>query len=244
MSETIFKGHRKGYAIVYRAVAQDKRLTLKARGLFLLMQSLPEDWNYTVAGLASVAGTGKDQIRAGLRELMNTGYLIKEQSHDGGGKFSGNVYILQEEAPLSENPTTVEKTASPLSEKPSTGKPSTVFPTLQNNKEQNKNKQKPPIVPHDVFDLCAGYAGEDGELLDALLGLLENRAAANKSPVKTTRAMNGILNKLDKLSGGDRGMKLALLEKATVSNWLTVFPLKPDEVSASDTWGEEGVTYI
>ena len=58
MSETIFKGRRKGYAIVYRAVAQDQRLTLKARGLFLLMQSLPEDWNYTISGLASVAGTG------------------------------------------------------------------------------------------------------------------------------------------------------------------------------------------
>ena len=91
----------------------------------------------------------------------------------------------------------------------------------------------PPIVPREVFDLCVGYAGEDGELLDAILGLLENRAVAKKSPVKTTRAMNGILNKLDKLSGGDRGMKLALLDTATVSNWLTVFPLKPDELPAS-----------
>lgn len=53
--------------------------------------------------------------------------------------------------------------------------------------------------------------------------------------------MNGILNKLDKLSGGDRGMKLALLDKATVSNWLTVFPLKPDELPASpDPYRDEG----
>ena len=54
--------------------------------------------------------------------------------------------------------------------------------------------------------------------------------------------MNGILNKLDKLSGGDRGMKLALLEKATVSNWLTVFPLKLDELptSSSVPYNEEG----
>lgn len=244
MAETIFKGRRKGYAIVYRAVAQDKRLTLKARGLFLLMQSLPEDWKYTVGGLASVAGTGKDQIRAGLRELMDTGYLIKEQSHDEGGKFSGNVYILQEESPLSENPTTVGKTTSPLSGKPSTGKPLTVFPTLQNNKEQNKNIQKPPIIPRDIFNLCASYAGEDAKLLDAILGLLENRAVAKKSPVKTSRAMNGILNKLDKLSDGNREMKLALLDKATVSNWLTVFPLKPDELPASGPESEEGVTYI
>lgn len=89
---------------------------------------------------------------------------------------------------------------------------------------------KPPIVPREVLALCSAYAGEDRELLGAIIGLLENRAAANKSPVKTTRAMNGILKKLDRLSGGERGMKLALLDKATVSNWLTVFPLKPDEL--------------
>lgn len=109
------------------------------------------------------------------------------------------------------------------------------------NSKNNTSKNIPPIVPHEVFALCAGYAGEDRELLDAILGLLENRAAANKSPVKTARAMNGILNKLDKLSGGDRGMKLALLEKATVSNWLTVFPLKPDEVpDSSGPYRDEG----
>lgn len=147
MSEIIYKGHRKGYAIVYRTVAQDTRLSLRTRGLFLLMQSLPEDWIYTVAGLAKVAGTGKDQVRAGLKELMETGYLIKEQAHDDGGKFAGNVYVLQEESPLSENPTTVEKTASPLSEKPSTGKPSTVFPTVQNNNIQSNNIHNPPIAP-------------------------------------------------------------------------------------------------
>lgn len=109
------------------------------------------------------------------------------------------------------------------------------------NSKNNTSKNIPPIVPHEVFALCAGYAGEDRELLEAILGLLENRATANKSPVKTTRAMNGILNKLDKLSGGDRGMKLALLDKATVSNWLTVFPLKPDELPASsDPYRDEG----
>lgn len=113
------------------------------------------------------------------------------------------------------------------------------------NSKNNTSKNIPPIVPREVYALCAEYAGEDGELLEAILGLLENRAAANKSPVKTTRAMNGILNKLDKLSGGDRTMKLVLLEKATVANWLTVFPLKPDELPATvpayDEEGEDGI---
>lgn len=110
------------------------------------------------------------------------------------------------------------------------------------NSKNNTSKNIPPIVPHEILRLCEGYAGEDRELLEAILGLLENRAKANKAPVKTTRSMNGILNKLDKLSGGDRRIKLALLEKATVSNWLTVFPLKPDEMPSggSDLYEDEG----
>ncbi|MEY8386703.1 hypothetical protein AALC17_05285 [Oscillospiraceae bacterium 38-13] len=96
-----------------------------------------------------------------------------------------------------------------------------------------------PVVPKAMYSLCADYAGEDAPLLDAILGLLENRAAMRKS-VKTARAMNGILNKLDKLSGGDRDLKLALLDKATVANWLTVFPLRADEMPASAVYNEEG----
>lgn len=234
MAESIYKGcRRKGFTTVYRTAAQDTRLSLKARGLFLLMQSLPENWQYTISGLSAVAGTGKDQIRSGLKELMETGYLVMEQSHDAGGKFAGNIFVLQEEAPLPENPTTVEKTASPLSGKPSTEKPSTENPTVNNN--NINNNKKTPIVPQEIFALCAAYAGEDGELLEAVLGLLENRAAMRPKPkpVRTARAMNGILRQLDKLSSGDRALKLALLDKATLSNWLTVYPLKPDELSAS-----------
>lgn len=148
MAETLYRRtSKKGWTTIYRSVAQDDRLTLKARGLFLLMQSLPEDWTYTISGLAAKAGTGKDQIRAALRELEKVGYLIKDQAHDSGGRFTGNVFILQDEAPLSENPTTVEETASPLSEKPSTGNPSTENPTVQNIDIQSIDINNPSISP-------------------------------------------------------------------------------------------------
>lgn len=130
MADNIFRGgRRKGFTTVYRSVAQDGRLSLKARGLFLLLQSLPEDWRYTISGLASMAGTGRDQIRSGLDELLTVGYLVKEQSHDKGGKFAANVYVLQEEAP-------------PLSGFPTTEKPLPENQTLQNN-----NIHIPPISP-------------------------------------------------------------------------------------------------
>ena len=139
MAEPGFKlARRPGFTVVYRNVAQDARLSLKARGLYVLMASLPDNWEYTIAGLAAKAGTGKDQVRSALYELMEVGYLVKEQVHGRDGKFARNVFVLQEDAPpLSGNPAT----GSPTTEKPSTGNPT------ENNKDKKKKERKPPISP-------------------------------------------------------------------------------------------------
>ena len=233
MAGSVFKGgRRRGFTTVYRDVAQDRRLSLKARGLFLLLQSLPDDWQYTISGLATMAGTGKDQIRSGLSELLDIGYLVKEQSHDAGGKFAGNIFVLQEEAPLSENPTTVEGQNAPLSgnpipEKPTTGKPSTENPTLIDKESKRKINKTPkaPKTPVYIWDCVASFVGDDPEYQAAFAGLLENREAM-KEPVLTTRSINTIINKLRKVS---REEGIAMLDKAVERNWLTVYPLKNDE---------------
>jgi len=150
MAESKYRfGRKKSFTTIYNSVIRDVRLSLKAKGLFAVMASLPENWEYTVGGLASVAGVGKDTIRTTLNELQEVGYLIREQSHDAGGKFARNVYILQDEAPvpLSGNPDNGE---APLSGKPSTVEtrqrldPMTDNPTLQSKEESNNI---PPYNP-------------------------------------------------------------------------------------------------
>lgn len=232
MADAVFKGgRRRGFTTVYREVAQDRRLSLKARGLFLLLQSLPETWQYTISGLATLAGTGKDQIRSGLAELLKVGYLVKEQSHDEGGKFSGNIFILQEEAPLSENPTTVHEQTVPLSGKPIPEKPSTENPTLikeESKRKRNKTPKAPKrglTTPSAVWQCVDTFLGDDPEYQAAFSGFLENREALKK-PVLTTRSVNTIINKLRKVS---REEGMAMLDKAVQYNWLTVYPLKDDE---------------
>lgn len=158
MEATYKLGRKRRFTTVYWDVAQDKRLSLKARGLFLLMQSLPENWSYTISGLAEVAGVGKDQIRSGLAELVKIGYLIKEQAHDEGGKFVGNIYILQDEAPLSGNPTTAENPAIPLSGNPLTEKPLTGNPTLKDKIYTREDINNTPIPPQGDAPVLTGQA--------------------------------------------------------------------------------------
>ena len=141
---TFRSGRKKGFIVLYREAAQDDRLTLEARGLFALMVSLPDNWEYTVSGLAVKAGCGKDKVRRLLGELQRVGYLVREQSHDMGGKFASNVYVLQDEAPLSGN--TVNGENRQRSE-PSTGKPLPVFTTQKNKEEKNTDLKEPPKAP-------------------------------------------------------------------------------------------------
>lgn len=137
----IKRGKPRGFFALYRSAAQDARLSLAARGLFSLMMSLPDEWEFTVSGLAALAGCGKDKIRKLLGELEEVGYLLREQSHDKGGRFSGNNYVLQDEAPLplSGKPDNGEEEKSPLSENTDDGEhrqretPSTENPTQRDN---------------------------------------------------------------------------------------------------------------
>lgn len=151
----IRRGKTKGFFTLYRDSAQDDRLSLEARGLFALMMSLPENWEYSVSGLAVKAGCGKDRIRRILGELQDVGYLIREQSHDSGGKFSGNIYVLQDEAPplsgkpdnggLGEMPPLSGNTVNGENRQRET--PSSVFPTQKNIDLKEEEIKRPPKAP-------------------------------------------------------------------------------------------------
>lgn len=232
MSKSRIKsGRKQHFTVLYKSAIEDKRLPLDARGLLAIMVGLPDGWQYSVKGLAAYVGVSKDTIRRLLEKLEKVGYLIREQTHDENGHFAGNVYILQDEAPpLSEN---TDNGETRQREKPSSG-----FPTQINTKITKDRKNQTPIAPAEVVEVVEKYCGEDNELREWIMGLLENRIKINRrKAVETERAMSGILRKLDKLSDGRREVKIALLDKAISMNWLTVYELKPDEMPAVRTEG-------
>ena len=231
MSDTTYRsGRKKGFVVLYRAAAQDTRLSLESRGLLALMISLPDDWEYTVSGLAIKAGCGRDKVRRLLRELQAVGYLIREQSHDRGGKFSCNTYVLQDEAPPLDGNTVNGENRQRVT-------PSAGFST-QNNKDTTEEEiNRPPKAPQgaerrkskyalqdEAKPILRAYVGQDDQLARALadfIGLREQLRAINSAV-----AIKAILRKLDKLSGGSRTVKFQLLEEAMANSWKSVFPLK------------------
>lgn len=85
---------------------KDNSLSLKAKGLLAVMQSLPDDWNYSISGLAQIMKEGADAIRSTIHELECSGYLTRTQIRDDKGQIIDFVYTLYEnpKKPSSENP--------------------------------------------------------------------------------------------------------------------------------------------
>ena len=132
------------YTVMSNYHLRDKRLSLKAKGLLSQMLSLPEDWDYTLAGLARINAEGKDAIRAAVVELEKAGYVQRRQTTHRDGKFSVNEYIIREypvsyEAPSSALPLS----GNPTAEEPSTASTATRNPT-QIKKDSRKKENKLP----------------------------------------------------------------------------------------------------
>ena len=101
---------------------RDRNLSNKARGLLSTMLSLPDDWDYTTRGLASICKDGVDSITAQLKELETCGYLVRRRRRDERGRMCDVEYIIYEEPQISKASdapdTTSPDTASPHTENP------------------------------------------------------------------------------------------------------------------------------
>ncbi len=122
----VFRVERtQNYTVMSNYHLRDKTISFKAKGLLSLMLSLPEDWDYTLAGLARISLEGKDAIRAAVVELEKAGYVQRRQTTDKAGKFGSNEYIIREYPVSHEPPPEGPSSASPLSGNPMTEEPST-----------------------------------------------------------------------------------------------------------------------
>ena len=127
------------YTVMSNHHLKNRALSLKAKGLLSLMLSLPDDWDYTLQGLAHISLEKVDAIRKAITELENEGYITRTRERDEQGRLRGTEYIIREQ-PISEKPT-LEKPMleKPMLEKPTLDKPTQVKPTLENPTQLNKN---------------------------------------------------------------------------------------------------------
>ena len=76
--------HTKDYTCMSNHHFKNKNLSLKAKGLLSLMLSLPDTWDYSVAGLASLSSDGETSVRTAVKELEEHCYLKRTPVRENG----------------------------------------------------------------------------------------------------------------------------------------------------------------
>lgn len=144
----VFRVERnKGYTVMSNHHLRNKDLTLKAKGLLSQMLSLPEDWDYTLAGLSHINREKIDAIREAVRELERVGYIIRSRERDEKGRLRGADYVIYEQPqpPISDLPTL----ENPILDNPTLEKPTQDNPTLENPTQLNKEIQRTDLPKKD-----------------------------------------------------------------------------------------------
>lgn len=209
------------YTVLSNYHFKEKNMSLKAKGLLSLMLSLPDTWNYTIAGLVSLSKDGKDSVMSALSELEKFGYLIREQKVNDKGQFSGVEYNIyespQEQKPISEN----QNSEKEISENQNAENP----PQLNTNFIKN--------LKNEVLEELNTYSEvlskvSDRELRDLYLEYAEMRKSIDY-PL-TSSGMRILIKRCERYSKGRTEVQKVLLEAAIINQWRNVYPPPQSEV--------------
>lgn len=127
------------YTVMSNHHLRNTSLSLKAKGLLSLMLSLPDNWDYTTKGLASICKDGIDSICSAVKELEQHGYIVRERVRNDKGQLTTIEYTILEQPetalPEQEKP----KRENPVLDNPVLGNPEQDCPEQENPAQLNTN---------------------------------------------------------------------------------------------------------
>ena len=88
----------KDYTVMSNYHFKEKNMSLKAKGLLSIMLSLPDKWDYSIAGLVAICKENETAIKSTLDELKEFGYLevIKKLPNETASGRIEYEYIVYE----------------------------------------------------------------------------------------------------------------------------------------------------
>lgn len=187
---------------------KEKKMSLKAKGLLSLMLSLPEDWDYSVAGLTTLSKDGKDGVMTALAELEKFGYLTRTRLVNDKGQFDGveyNIFEQPQEKPIAEKPISAKSNQdNPISENP------TQSNTYLINNLYNKL----------LYELNT----QDIELIELYQAYIQSRKDI------TEKGLERLVARAKRLSKGNVRVEKEMLDASIRNNWKDIYLPKETEL--------------
>lgn len=206
---SVLRKEKKGnFTVIDNAIFKDRTLSLKAKGLLCLMLSLPDGWNYSIAGLVKLSTDGESAVRSTLKELEASGYFRREQVRENG-KIIDTEYVISETKNFD-------------------------FPLVENQVVENQVVENPPqlntkeLNTKESITKSSSLRSEDiyrdlPENLTSALKDFEQMRKSIKKPIKSDRARKMLLNRLNDLAGDNVDLKVQMLDEAIFNNWQNVY---------------------
>lgn len=96
MAEIFRRIKNKNYTVMCNHHLQNEHLSLKAMGLMSKLLSLPDDWNFSVRGIAAICKDGYESVRTAFLELEKEGYIVRRRIRDSRGHIVRTEYFILE----------------------------------------------------------------------------------------------------------------------------------------------------
>ena len=212
---SVFRIHKtENYTVLSNYHFKEKKMSLKAKGLLSLMLSLPDTWNYSVSGLATLSKDGKDSVMSALAELEDFGYLRRQRVVNDKGQFSGIQYDIFEE-PQPKNPIAEE----PILEESNKGKAN-----AEKREQLNTNLIK--YLENKLYNELNTY---DTQLFVLYSDYIQMRNDI-ESPMTET-SLDKLIDRAKRLSKNNTRIEKVLLENAIINQWKNVYPPRESEIT-------------
>ena len=152
----VFRVERnRGYTVMSNHHLRNRGLTLKAKGLLSQMLSLPDNWDYTLAGLSHINREKIDAIREAVRELEKAGYIVRSRERDEKGRLRGADYIIYEQ-PQPPTPD-LPKLENPMTDNPTSENPTQLNKDISRTDLSKKEKSNTDISNTHSIPILSPY---------------------------------------------------------------------------------------
>lgn len=229
----------KDYTVMSNYHFREKEMTLKAKGLLSLMLSLPDNWDYSVAGLVAICVEKESAIVAALKELKRFGYLYIEKrmpNETDSGRIEYTYHIYEKPQNVKNNVEIVESSRQEVEKQgikkqgvENQGQSITDNQLLNNQINNNKKNKKERKAKHNSFDLLIENYVEtvEKEKADTVRGLLQDwlkNRKAKRAPM-TDRSIELNLKVLDECAYESNMTIDEYLEAVIRRGWQAFYPI-------------------
>lgn len=212
------------FTIMSNTHFKERKMSLKAKGLLSLMLSLPDTWDYSIAGLATLSKDGKDSVMSALGELEKFGYLTRTRMINDKGQFAGVEYNIYENPVAVEPKEDLENLENPNAEKQGQ------LNTNQLSTNKTNNIMGLNINSEEIETILATISYPS--LVELYREYIQMREEIN-APLSPL-GLEKLIKRNERLTRGDYNLQKVLLEAAIINNWKNVYLPNEAEVSTAN----------